>query len=304
MKENLLVITGPTGIGKTDLSIKIAKKYKGQIISADSMQIYKKMDIGTGKIKKDEMEGIDHYLIDFVNPDEDFSVDDFKKIAKEKISYINNKNKLPIIVGGTGLYINSIVYDFSMQKTEKNEDFRKNLEYRIKNEGLEKIYKELYCKDKGAALKIHPNNKQRIIRALEIFEFQGKKETENFRKKNDSYNLFMIGLNTDREILYDRINKRVDKMFEMGFIDEVRELLKEGFDENLTSMKAIGYREVIDFLKGNISLDEAKEKMKQFSRNYAKRQLTWFRRDERIFWFDPFKDKEERLFEKIDEKFL
>lgn len=304
MKENLLVILGPTGIGKTALSIEIAKEFNGEIISSDSMQIYKGFDIGTGKVTMSEMEDIPHYLVDFLDPKEEFSVDDFRILAKEKITDINFRNKLPIIVGGTGLYINSIVFDISLQKVEKNEEYRKFLDDYIEKYGLESLYNKMCALDPRLKEKIHKNNRHRIIRAMEILKFSETREIENFRKYNDSYSLYMLGLNTDRDVLYERINKRVDTMIELGFIEEVRRLYEMGLDENCQSMKAIGYREILSYLKGDMSLTEAIEKMKQFSRNYAKRQLTWFRRDERIRWFDPLKDDKKEVFKEIERKFF
>ncbi len=304
MKENLLIILGPTGIGKTLLSIEIAKKFNGEIIGADSMQIYKGFDIGTGKVTKEEMEEIPHHLIDFLEPKAEFSVEDFRNLAKEKIRDINSRGKLPIMVGGTGLYINSIVYDFSMQKIEKDDDYRKYLDDYIDENGLESLYEKMVSLDPKLEDNIHPNNRHRIIRAMEILNSGEKKETENFRRENDDYNLFMIGLNTDREVLYDRINRRVDMMMEEGFLEEVKRLYSMGIDENFQSMKAIGYREMLMYLKGEVELSYAIDKMKQFSRNYAKRQLTWFRRDERIRWFDPLNEDRKEIFEEIERKFF
>lgn len=304
MKENLLIILGPTGIGKTSLSIEIAKKFNGEIIGADSMQIYKGFDIGTGKVTEEEMEEIPHHLIDFLEPKAKFSVEDFRNLAKEKITDINSRGKLPIMVGGTGLYINSIVYDFSMQKIEKDDEYRKYLDDYIDENGLESLYEKMVSLDPKLEDNIHPNNRHRIIRAMEILNSGEKKETENFRRENDDYNLFMIGLNTDREVLYDRINRRVDMMMEEGFLEEVKRLYEKGIDENFQSMKAIGYREMLMYLKGEVELSYAIEKMKQFSRNYAKRQLTWFRRDERIIWFDPLNEDRKEIFEEIERKFF
>lgn len=304
MKENLLIILGPTGIGKTLLSIEIAKKFDGEIIGADSMQIYKGFDIGTGKVTEEEMEEIPHHLIDFLDPKSEFSVEDFRNLAKEKITDINSRGKLPIMVGGTGLYINSIVYDFSMQKIEKDDEYRKYLDDYIDENGLESLYEKMVSLDPKLEDNIHPNNRHRIIRAMEILNSGEKKETENFRRENDDYNLFMIGLNTDREVLYDRINRRVDMMMDEGFLEEVKRLYHLGIDENFQSMKAIGYREMLMYLKGEVELSYAIEKMKQFSRNYAKRQLTWFRRDERIRWFDPLNEDRKEIFEEIERKFF
>lgn len=304
MKENLMIILGPTGIGKTSLSIEIAKKYNGEIIGADSMQIYKGFDIGTGKVTEEEMEGIPHHLIDFLDPRAEFSVEEFRTLAKEKISEINRRDKLPIMVGGTGLYINSIVYDFSMQKIEKDDEYRKYLDSYIDEHGLESLYAKMVELDPKLEDNIHPNNRHRIIRAMEILNSGEKKETEDFRRENTDYNLYMLGLNTDREVLYDRINRRVDMMMEEGFLNEVKSLYEKGIDEHFQSMKAIGYREMLMYLEGKVDLEFAVDKMKQFSRNYAKRQLTWFRRDERIRWFDPLNEDRKEIFEEIERKFF
>lgn len=289
MKEKLIVIVGPTGIGKTSLSIEIAKKISGEIISADSMQIYKYMDIGTAKVEEKEMDQIRHHLIDFLEPDEDFSVADYRKLAKEKITNINNKNKIPILVGGTGLYVNSLVYDLNFTRVASDEDIRHRLE-KIKDEfGNEHLFNMLEKVDPISAEKINLNDTKRIIRALEIYEITGKVmslHNNNFRKLNDEYDLIMIGLNMDRKKLYDRINQRVDSMIENDLIDEVKRLLSLGYSKDLVSMQAIGYKEIIMYLDNTVSLDRAVEMMKKGSRNYAKRQLTWFRRDERIQWFD------------------
>lgn len=298
MKEKLLIITGPTGIGKTSLSIEIAKKINGEIISADSMQIYKYMDIGTAKIKDEEMDGIPHHLIDFLELDEDFSVSDFRERAKKIITSLNSEAKIPMVVGGTGLYINSLIYDLNFTRVASDEGIRARLEALKDEFGNEYLLNELRKLDPISADKINVNDTKRVIRAIEIHEITGKPMSEhnnNFRKLNEEYDLIMIGLNMDRKTLYDRINKRVDLMIEEGLIDEVQNLLSSGYDKNLISMQAIGYKEIIMYLEDEISLDRAIELIKQGSRNYAKRQLTWFRREDRIKWFnrDEYDDFEE-----------
>lgn len=301
--ENLLILTGPTGIGKTKLSLNIAENFNGEIISSDSMQIYKKMDIGTDKINL-ENTNIKHYMVDIVEPDEDFTVSDFKNQAKNIISEINYKNKLPIVVGGTGLYVNSLVYNLTFSNVEPNQEYRDYLENIISDKGLYYLYEQLQELDKIASEKIDKNNKQRIIRALEIIKFSDKKETKNFREENTDYNLKMIGLNMDRALLYERINNRVDEMFQLGLVDEVKDLLDNGYSENLVSMKAIGYKEIISYLNNEITLEESKDLIKKNSRHYAKRQLTWFRRDNRIKWFDRLdKDLEEKIYNYIGDSF-
>lgn len=289
MKEKLLIITGPTGIGKTSLSIEIAKKIDGEIISADSMQIYKYMNIGTAKIKDEEMDGIPHHLIDFLDLDEDFSVSDFRERAKKIITKLNNQDKIPMVVGGTGLYINSLVYDLNFTRVASDEEIRSRLEGIKEEFGNEYLLNMLQEIDPKSAEKINVNDTKRVIRAIEIYEITGKpmsQHNNNFRKINEDYDLIIIGLNMDRKALYDRINDRVDIMFEEGLVDEVKGLLSSGYDKNLVSMQAIGYKEIIMYLEDEITLDRAIELIKQGSRNYAKRQLTWFRRDDRVKWFN------------------
>lgn len=291
-KKNLLLIIGPTAIGKTDISINVAKKLNGEIISADSMQIYKFMDIGTAKIKPEEMEEIPHYLIDVVYPNEEFTVADFKYNAEKHINNITDAGKLPIIAGGTGLYINSLVYELKFTRVKANEEFRKKYNKIAEENGNEFIYNELCKIDPAYSNKISINDKKRIIRALEIYNETGKPMSyynKNFREKSDKYNLTMIGLNTDRDVLYSRINLRVDKMIQEGLVDEVKDLLNRGYNKNLSSMQAIGYKEIISYLEEKIGLDEAIDNLKRNTRRFAKRQLTWFRRDDRIKWIDVSK---------------
>ena len=301
--ENLLILTGPTGIGKTELSLDLADKYNCEIISSDSMQIYKQMDIGTAKIDVSNV-NIDHHMIDIVNPDEDFTVADFKNIAKKTISEVNTRGKLPFMVGGTGLYINSIVYNLNFSNVPPDEEYRNYLENVIKEKGLTFAYNDLLEKDRDAALKIDKNNKKRIIRALEIIKYSDGKETKNFREENNDYNLKMIGLNMDRARLYDKINNRVDIMIKNGLVEEVEDLLKKGYSKELNSMKAIGYKEIISYLENEISLEESIDLIKKNSRHYAKRQLTWFRRDKRIKWFDrEEKNLEQNIIDYIGDNF-
>lgn len=293
--ENLLIITGPTGIGKTEISLKLANRYKGEIISSDSMQIYKKLDIGTAKVDLDKTD-IPHHMVDILEAHENFSVADFKFKAKEIISDINRRRGLPILVGGTGLYINSIVYNLDFTETKADYEYRDGLRKILEEKGSEFLYNKLFNLNKDMAAKIHPNNGQRIIRALEILKSGNEKEN-NFRQENEDYNLIFIGLNMDRERLYERINSRVDKMIELGLVDEVRSLLDKGLDKNSQSLKAIGYKEVISYLEGEIEYSEMIDLIKKNSRHYAKRQLTWFRRDGRIKWFDRESDN---LLEEIE----
>lgn len=286
--ENLVIITGPTGIGKTELSLELAKKYKGEIISSDSMQIYKKLNIGTAKIDLDKT-SIPHHMIDIIEPSDNFTVADFKSSARKIITDINNKGGLPFLVGGTGLYINSLVYNLDFTETEPDYEYRDELREILEEEGSEFLYEKLQDQDRDMAEKIHKNNGQRIIRALEILK-SGNKKGDNFRQENKDYNLIYIGLNMDRAKLYEKINQRVDKMIDLGLVDEVKNLLDEGLDKNSQSLKAIGYKEVISYLDSEIDFAEMVDLIKKNSRHYAKRQLTWFRRDKRIKWFDRESD--------------
>lgn len=286
--ENLVIITGPTGIGKTELSLELAKKYKGEIISSDSMQIYKKLNIGTAKIDLDKTD-IPHHMVDILDPSDNFTVADFKNQAKKIISSINERGGLPFLVGGTGLYINSLVYNLDFTETEPDYEYRDELKAILEEEGSQYLYEKLLKKNSDMAEEIHQNNGQRIIRALEILK-SGNKKGDKFREENKDYNLIYIGLNMDRARLYDRINQRVDKMIEMGLVEEVKNLLDSGLDKNSQSLKAIGYKEVILYLNGEIDFEEMVDLIKKNSRHYAKRQVTWFRRDGRIKWFDRESD--------------
>ena len=286
--ENLIIITGPTGIGKTELSLELAKKYKGEIISCDSMQIYKKLNIGTAKIDLNKT-SIPHHMVDIIEPSDNFTVADFKNSAKKIITNINKRGGLPFLVGGTGLYINSLVYNLDFTETEPDYEYRDELREILEEEGSEFLYEKLQDQDRDMAEKIHKNNGQRIIRALEILK-SGNKKGDNFREENKDYNLIYIGLNMDRAKLYEKINQRVDKMIDLGLVDEVKNLLDEGLDKNSQSLKAIGYKEVISYLDSEIDFAEMVDLIKKNSRHYAKRQLTWFRRDKRIKWFDRESD--------------
>lgn len=293
-KNKAIFIVGPTGVGKSRLAVDIAQQLNAEIISADSMQIYRHMDIGTAKVTEEEKINIKHYMLDIVEPDEPFSVEDFQKQAFELIDKINQKNKVPIIVGGTGLYINSLVYklEFTMAKADWN--LRKELEKLAEEKGAEYLHEELKKVDSISADRIEVNNVKRVIRALEIYKTTGKPMSyfnKDFREKNNDMDIYMIALNDDREVLYNRINKRVDEMIEDGLIDEVKHILNEiGMDNQ--SLKAIGYKEVVGFLNGDYDYEEMIFKLKQNSRRYAKRQLSWFRRDDRINWYNLNEYKE------------
>lgn len=289
LKENLCILVGPTSIGKSSIAVELGRSLNGEIISADSMQIYKYMDIGTAKVTADEMKEIPHHMIDIINPDEDFTVSNYKHMVKQHIREINHRGKLPILVGGTGLYVNSIIYDLNFAEIPPNQDLRSEYEELAKKYGNEYLHNKLSKIDKESADKISIKDIKRMIRALEIFHSTGKTMSEhnkNFRMMNNDYNLAYFALNMDRASLYDRINHRVDVMMENGLIGEVKGILEMGYNKDLISLKAIGYKEIIAYLDNEISLEEAVELIKKGSRNYAKRQLTWFRRDNRIKWID------------------
>jgi len=289
MKPKVIVIAGPTASGKTALSIELAKKINGEIISSDSMQIYKDMDIGTAKVTKEEMQGIKHYLVDFVSPTDRYSVSNFKKNAEKAIEEILQKGKTPIVVGGTGLYIDSLIYGIEYPDMQFDENYRNELLKKSKTEdGLKLLYEEANKIDPEAMKTISPNDVKRITRVLEIYKATGKNKTENeilSRQKGVKYDYKVFVLNMDRDILYERINYRVDKMLEQGLLEEVENLLKK-YEKYSTAMQAIGYKEVVEYLDKSISYDEMVEKIKQGSRNYAKRQLTWFRKNKDSVWLN------------------
>ena len=298
MNNKILVIAGPTAVGKTDISIQLAKRLNGEIISTDSMQIYKHMDIGSAKISKEEMDGVVHHLIDFVEPSEEFSVSEFQILAKNVIKDIQSRGKLPILAGGTGLYINSVICTMNFAEGEKNEEYRKELEELALLKGNDYVHSLLKDIDIESYNSIHPNNVKRVIRALEVYKQSGKPFSA-FKEENSiytcDYNIFYYVLNMDREKLYNRINLRVDIMMEKGLIKEVKTLKDMGLTSDNQSMKGIGYKEILSYLNGEIDLDTAIDMVKQGSRNYAKRQLTWFRKDTRAKFIDKdlFKNEEE-----------
>lgn len=285
MKPKVVVIVGPTASGKTKVSIELAKRINGEIISADSMQVYKYMNIGTAKPTNEERDGIKHYLLDVVLPDEKFNVAKYKNLAKEAIIEILKKGKTPIIVGGTGLYINTLVNGIDFIEIDGDIEYRNELIKRATTEGAESIHKELEAVDPIAAKSIDVNNVRRVARALEIFKVTGKTKTEldMESQKEVEYDYRLFGLDWERQELYDRIDLRVDMMLEEGLVDEVKNL-KEKFVLSPTAMQGLGYKEVIEYLDGNISYEEMIQKVKLETRHYAKRQLTWFRRDKRIKW--------------------
>lgn len=295
--QKVIVIGGPTASGKTGLSIELAKKINGEIVSCDSMQIYKDMTIGTAKPTLEEMQGIKHYLVDCISPDTRYSVADYKKDAIKAINEIIAKGKVPIVVGGTGLYVESLIYGIEYKETKVDIEYRNELDKIEKENGLEKLYNMAEKIDSDAMQKISHNDKKRIYRVLEIYHSTGKTKTElekESRKNGPEFDFILFGINMDREKLYDRINKRVDIMIKDGLIDEVKELLKK-YEVFPTAMQGLGYKEVIEYLDGKLTKDEMIEKIKMMTRRYAKRQLTWFRKYENITWLDGLKPVEENL---------
>lgn len=299
----LLVIIGPTAIGKTSLSIELALRFNGEIISGDSMQVYRYMDIGTAKIKSEEMKGVPHHLLDIKDPGESFSAADFQALAREKIKEVSQRGKLPILVGGTGLYINSVIdpYEFTPQKGV--DEYRKEMFRLAEDKGNESLHRMLAEVDPEAAHRIHINDLKRITRALEYYRITGKPISGNTRaKENESsiYDLLIIGLIMNRTQLYKRINERVELMMKQGFLQEVKSLINQGFTPDLPSMQGLGYKQLCSYLQGEYDLSMAVELIKRDTRRFAKRQLTWFRRDQRIIWVDLDKmDRDEILFKLV-----
>ncbi|MBR3003208.1 MAG: tRNA (adenosine(37)-N6)-dimethylallyltransferase MiaA [Clostridia bacterium] len=285
--EKVIVICGPTASGKTALSIELAKQINGEIVSSDSMQIYKDMTIGTAKPTPEEMGEIKHHLIDFVSPDERYSVANYKKDAKKAIKQIIEKGKTPIVVGGTGLYVDSLIYEIEYQNIELDEQYREKLEQIAKTEGLQKLYEKAKQIDPEAISKISENDQKRIIRILEIYHATGKNKTEQEleSRKKPEYDYKVFAINWERGKLYERINKRVDIMLEQGLIQEV-EYIKNKYKKFPTAMQGLGYKEVVDYLEGKYSKEEMVEKIKLETRHYAKRQLTWFRKNKQTIWIN------------------
>ncbi len=301
MKEKpLIILTGPTAVGKTSLSIGLAKALDGEIISADSMQVYRGMDIGTAKISPDQMQGIPHHLIDILEPWEEFHVADFQKYCKEAMADIYARGKCPIIVGGTGFYIQSVLYDIDFSQTEADIAFREEMERLAGEEGAAALHERLRAVDEASAQAIHPNNVKRVIRALEYYRQTGERMSEHNQAqqgKASPYQFCYYVLRLPREILYQRINERVDDMERAGLTGEVERLLAQGCHRKMVSMQGLGYKEIIDALEGRDTLEHAYERIKQETRHFAKRQFTWFRREREVTWIDKdqFRDEGELL---------
>lgn len=284
----LIILSGPTAVGKTELSLELAKEIGAEIISADSMQVYKGMDIGTAKILPDEMNGIKHHLIDIISPFEDWNVLKFQHCAKRAIDEIYDVGKIPIVVGGTGFYIQALLKDIDFTD-EENTDIRKELEEILELDGSDRLYEELCVVDPVSAKSIHKNNSKRIIRALEFFKLNGFPFSEHNMRQSENispYNFAYFVLTDNRDIIYEKINSRVDIMLEKGLVDEVDNLRKLGLNKKHISMQGLGYKEILDYLEGNVSYDEAVYILKRDTRHFAKRQLTWFRREKDVVMID------------------
>lgn len=291
-KKPMIVLTGPTAVGKTELSISLAKKINGSIISADSMQVYKYMDIGSAKITKEEMCGVKHYLVDELMPEEEFNIYRFKEMALKALEEIYAEGKIPIIVGGTGFYIQGLLYDIDFSETAADEAYRKEMEDYVRENGAHALHELLREVDPESCDTIHENNVKRVIRALEYYHQTGQKISDHNKKereKQSPYNFAYFVLNDIRENLYARIDKRVDLMVEKGLVDEVKRLKDMGYTPDMVSMQGLGYKEILWYLDNRCTLNEAVETIKQETRHFAKRQLTWFRREKEVVWID--KDK-------------
>lgn len=280
----VLVICGPTASGKTALSLKLAEDFNGEIVSADSAQVYRKMNIGTDKVSVADRQKVPHHMIDIRDPHQSFTMADFKREGGKAIKDIIERGKLPIICGGTGLYINSIIENYDLPKAPPNQDIRDELQAEYEKGGKDHLYKMLMDLDPATAAKIHPNNVRYVARALEIV-LQTKKPIQK-NKGERLYNVFKIGIHWPREVLYDRINNRVDEQIEEGLLNEIKSLMTEGYDENMQALTALGYKEYFPYLRGEKPLEDCKEQLKQNTRNFAKRQLTWFRKEEDIYWIE------------------
>ncbi len=300
-RKPLIILAGPTAVGKTSLSIRLAKETGGEIISADSMQVYRHMDIGSAKITKEEMDGVPHYLVDVLEPEEEFNVVRFQQMAKEAAEKIWEKGKIPLVVGGTGFYIQALLYDIDFTENDGDESYRRQLEQKGSDEeGASELYEMLKTVDPKAAQEIHPRNIKRIIRALEFYHQTGRKiseHNETQRQKESPYNYAYFVLTDERSRLYERIDQRVDLMMEQGLLDEVRYLKERGVRKDSTAMQGLGYKELYAYLEGEYPLDEAVRIIKRDTRHFAKRQLTWFKRERDVIWADKsvIRQEEEKL---------
>lgn len=293
-KKPMIILSGPTAVGKTALSIELAKRVNGAIISADSMQVYKHMDIGSAKIMPEEMCGIKHYLIDALEPSEEFNIVVFQKMAKDALEEIYANGQIPIVAGGTGFYIQALLYDIDFENQDTNEAYRAELEEIAKTQGNEVLHNRLKEIDPVSAEKIHANNVKRVIRALEFYKLTGKpisEHNEAEQQKESPYNFAYFVLTDERASLYKRIDLRVDLMLKNGLLDEVKKLKDMGYHRDMVSMQGLGYKEILDYLDGKLTLEEAIYILKRETRHFAKRQLTWFRREKEVIWIDKSKYK-------------
>lgn len=302
--QPMIILTGPTAVGKTALSIELAKRINGAVISADSMQVYKHMDIGSAKILPEEMQGIPHYMIDELEPEEEFHVVRFVEMAKKYLAEIYAAGKIPIIAGGTGFYIQALLYDIDFTDQESDEAFRSRLETLAKEQGREKLHEMLREVDPASAEAIHANNIKRVIRALEFYHLTGKRiseHNEQERQKSSPYNFAYFVLTDDRAKLYERIDKRVDHMIGQGLVDEVQKLKEMGCHRDMVAMQGLGYKEILAYLDGELTLEEAVYIIKRETRHFAKRQLTWFKREREVFWVekDAYNYQEDKMLEDI-----
>lgn len=306
-KKPLIVLTGPTAVGKTELSVKLARRIGGEILSADSMQVYRHMDIGSAKIRKEEMEGIPHHLIDILNPDEEFNVTVFQHLAKKSLEEIFRAGHIPIVAGGTGFYIQALLYDVVFEPEEENPDIRKKLERLATEKGAAYLHGLLREVDPDSAQAIHENNRKRVIRALEFYEqnkYPISLHNKQQRERQSAYLSCYFVLNDDRQKLYTRIDQRVEGMLDKGLLDEVQRLRAMGYHKGMISMQGLGYKELLGYLDGELSLDEAVRLIKRDSRHFAKRQLTWFRRERDVIWINKqeFSYDDDRILSFMEKK--
>lgn len=304
-KKPLIILTGPTAVGKTALSIALAKKITGEMISADSMQVYRGMDVGTAKIMPDEMEGIPHHLIDVLDPKDSFDVVTFQTMAKKALDEIYAKGKIPIVVGGTGFYIQALLYDIDFSENDGDDAYRKELTELLEKNGADYLYEMLRKVDPASCEIIHKNNHKRVIRALEFYHQTGQpisEHNEEQSQRNSPYNFLYFVLNDDRQKLYDRIELRIDKMVDDGLLDEVKQLKENGCKRGMVSMEGLGYKEILDYLDGKCTLEDALYILKRDTRHFAKRQITWFKREKEVIWLNrpEFQSEEDILNTMID----
>ncbi|MBM7540648.1 tRNA (adenosine(37)-N6)-dimethylallyltransferase MiaA [Amphibacillus cookii] len=300
MKQPVVAIVGPTAVGKTELSVQIAQRFDGEVISGDSMQIYRGMEIATAKVTEEEKAGIPHHMLDIKDPEESFSVAEFQEKVQHYITMITDKGRLPIIAGGTGLYIDAALSDYQFSEQRRDPSYQAKIEASIEQDGIDHVYARLQSIDPIQAAKIHPNNVRRIVRALEVYDRTGQtmSEMQAQQSQTSPYHPILIGLEMDRTLLYQRINERIDHMLTLGLIEEAHYFYKQGL-ENAQSMKAIGYKEFIPYFKGDCDLDEAILLLKRHSRRYAKRQYTWFKNKMKVNWYNLTPETKEQVFEKI-----